>query len=733
MIALIGCFAGLFLYLEIVYHFSGFGFTGCMPVYVLVQILTWAGLWTLLIGILKGRWKKLVFYTAIWLSIVWAGAQLVYLHIFKQPLLWEGIFRGGQDALTNYWREALEGIFQVLPFLILLILPGIAIGLLRKIKKWKLPQFHALQVLRTLLVICVGIVGQVVTMEIGKAVEADYYEDYTDFYDPLSVAENMGFLPMLQRDTHLSMLQGFDGLWEKISAEISGEQEATQAFDSTEGPETVSGSDAAESLEAGAETEGSAGAQDNSAGAEGIAPGETETVPSEEVVQEPAFHELAIDFDVLRGLADNDKKQWLTDYIQGQSGTAVNEYTGKFEGYNLIYLTAEGFSPYAVREDLTPTLYRLVNTGFVFENFYTPLWQTSTSDGEYINCTGMIPDGQFSMRKSGSNEMPYTLAKFFAGEGVSPLAYHNNSLSYYDRYVTHPNMGYDFKGCRLGSLGEEWSSKVFPMENPDAWPSSDLDMMQGTVPEYIGSERFHVYYMTISGHMNYNFSGNAMSAKNKEAVAGLEMSENARAYIACNIELDKALEYLLQQLEAAGKLENTVICMSADHYPYGMSTEQYEELAGKSLSQGMDLYRNNLILWNSQMEAAPVYVEKACGPMDIVPTLLNLFGFSYDSRMYAGRDILAEDVEGLVIFNDRSFVTDSVIYNKKGKQTIWITDENGNPRVPAEEQEAYLEAVKQEVKDRYQFSGYVLQTDYYKDVLAATQQTAEEQVQNAQQ
>ena len=724
MIALIGCFAGLFLYLEIVYHFSGFGFVGCMPVYVLMQIITWSGLWALLIGILKGIWKKIVFYAVIWISIVWAGAQTVYLHIFKQPLLWEGIFRGGQDALTNYWREALEGILQVLPFLLLLILPGIAIGLFLKIKKRKLPQFQMLQVLRTLLVVCIGLVGQVVTMEIGKAAEADYYESYTDFYDPLSVAENMGFLPMLQRDTHLSLLQGFDGLWEKLTAGSLDEQEETQALEGSEASEASSDSDAAEQNSGeGTETDAGAGAENGA---------ETQTLASEEIPEEPeepAFHELAIDFDKLRGLADNDKKQWLADYIQGQACTASNEYTGQFAGYNLIYLTAEGFSPYAVREDLTPTLYRLVNTGFVFENFYAPLWQTSTSDGEYINCTGMIPDGQFSMRKSGSNEMPYTLAKFFAKEGVSPLAYHNNSLSYYDRYVTHPNMGYDFKGCRLGSLGEEWSSKVFLMENPDAWPSSDLDMMQGTLPEYIGSERFHVYYMTISGHMNYNFSGNAMSAKNKEAVAGLEMSENARAYIACNIELDKALEYLLQQLEAAGKLENTVICMSADHYPYGMTTEQYEELAGKALSQGMDLYRNNLVLWNSQMEAEPVYVKKVCGPMDIVPTLLNLFGFTYDSRMYAGRDILAEDVEGLVIFNDRSFVTDSVIYNKKGKQTIWITDENGNPKVPAEKQEAYLDAVKQEVKDRYQFSGYVLQTNYYKDVLEATQETAQEQAQ----
>ena len=72
-----------------------------------------------------------------------------------------------------------------------------------------------------------------------------------------------------------------------------------------------------------------------------------------------------------------------------------------------------------------------------------------------------------------------------------------------------------------------------------------------------------------------------------------------------------------------------------------------------------------------------------------------------------------------MIFNDRSFVTDSVIYNKTEKQMIWLTDENGNFKVPEEEQESYLEQIEQEVKDRYQFSAYVLQTNYYSDILKA--------------
>lgn len=386
--------------------------------------------------------------------------------------------------------------------------------------------------------------------------------------------------------------------------------------------------------------------------------------------------------------------------------TNRNEYTGMFEGYNLIFLTAEGFSTYAIREDLTPTLYKMVNSGFVFNNYYVPLWQTSTSDGEYVNTTGLIPDGQHSMRKSADLDMAFTLPRFFAKEGVYNWAYHNNSLSYYDRYRTHPNLGYDFKASKLGDLSEEeYGDWLFYMEHAGAWPASDYEMMLGTVPEYVNLDRFDVYYMTVSGHMYYSFSGNRMSSWHKEEVQGLEMSENAQAYIACHIELDKAMANLLEQLEAAGQLDNTLICLSADHYPYAMSQEEYEELAGRDLSQDMDTYRNSLILWNAAMEE-PVVVDKVCGAMDLLPTLLNLFGFDYDARMYAGRDIFS-DQEGLVIFNDRSFVSDIVAYSRKAKTTTWKVD------ISEEEQEAYMDLVRQDVKDRYNFSAYILRNDYY--------------------
>lgn len=714
MLVLWGTLAGFALWLELVYHFSGFGLTAVNPVLMLFLIVAWSGVWALLIGLLRGKPKKIVYYLVLWLPAVWTSAQLVYLRIFRQPLLLDAIIQDGQDALSNYWREALEGILRAMPFLFIMLLPAVLIPILLKKKGYKLPVFDMLQVMRTLVLILFGIVGSIVVLEVGEAAGFDYYEEYHEFYDPLTVAEYMGVLPTFQGDIEARLRDLMGG---SLPGQTSEPYIPAVADDVVTGKEP-------DTQPTGQEREGDPGSDKGNSDDVDSSEGELflddvdsqkGKPPLEPVIES---HQFAIDHDILHQLADNDHQTWLADYIEDQVPVNSNEYTGMFAGYNLIFLTAEGFSSYAIDEELTPTLYMLANSGFVCENYYVPLWQTSTSDGEYINMTGLIPDRQHSMRKSAQNVQPFALPAFFAAEGVHSYAYHNNSLSYYDRHESHPNMGYDFKACKLGDLSEEeWGDKVFVMENPDQWPASDYNMMVATVPEYVNDERFHVYYMTVSGHMNYNFKGNAMSAKNRDLVAELNMSGEARAYLACNIELDRAMENLLDQLEEAGQLDNTVICLSADHYPYAMAESVYKELAGRDLSAGKDLFRNTLILWNAAMEE-PVYIDKVCGSMDLLPTLLNLFGFDYDSRMYAGRDILS-DREGMVIFNNRDFVTDSVVFIEKGDVTTWLQDENGNDLVPDEQKDAYLKAARKEVRDRYNFSAYIIQENYYADILGA--------------
>ena len=229
-------------------------------------------------------------------------------------------------------------------------------------------------------------------------------------------------------------------------------------------------------------------------------------------------------------------------------------------------------------------------------------------------------------------------------------------------------------------------------------------MMQKTVDQYIDKEHFHTYYMTVSGHTNYTFVGNSMAAKNKSLVNNLDKSELAKGYLATQIELDRALEYLITRLKQAGIADKTLIAMSADHYPYGLPDKDYNELAGHQLEKNFEIYKNELIIWSEAMKE-PIVVDKQGSSLDILPTLSNLLGLEYDSRLLMGTDLLSDN-DSLVIFENRSFITERVMYNSKTQKATWINN--------AVEDKDYLKKINTLVKQKIDYSKKILDNNYYK-------------------
>jgi lipoteichoic acid synthase len=407
------------------------------------------------------------------------------------------------------------------------------------------------------------------------------------------------------------------------------------------------------------------------------------------------YNIIDIDFEKLIAEEENEELLEMHQYFKNVPPTAKNEHTGKFEGYNLIFITAEGFSPYAVHPEATPTLYKLVHEGYQFTNFYNPLWGVSTSDGEYVATQSLIPkSGVWSFSESSDNWLPFVMGNQLKKLGYKTVAYHNHSYTYYDRHLSHPNLGYDYKGVGNG------------LQVRQTWPESDLEMMEVTAPEYVNEEPFHAYYMTVSGHMQYSFSGNVMARKNQEVVKDLPYSEQAKAYIATQVELDRGLEHLIGELEKAGVMDNTLIALSADHYPYGLENETINELAGHTVEKEFELYKSPFILYTKNME--PEIIEKPSSSLDIIPTLSNLLGLDYDSRLLMGTDIFS-DAEPVVPFLSKSFITAKGKYNALTQEFI--------PNEGMEVDEEYIEFMKAVVQSKFYYSTKILETNYYQEVL----------------
>lgn len=422
-----------------------------------------------------------------------------------------------------------------------------------------------------------------------------------------------------------------------------------------------------------------------------------------EETEEIKYNVLDIDFDKLINEEENSMVKSMHEYFKNVTPTKQNEYTGIFKGKNLIYITAEGFDKIAIDENLTPTLYKLANNGFVFENYYQPLFTVSTSDGEYMFLNSLIPkEGVWSFYRSSNIYLPFGIGNVFKREGYSTVnAYHDHTYTYYNRDKSHPNLGFDkYIGCGNG---------LEELINCKTWPESDVEMINATVDDYINSDNFMTYYMTVSGHLNYTFTGNYISYKNKDLVKDLPYTDHVKAYLAANIELDRAIESLINKLKEKGKLDDTVIVISPDHYPYGLKTSELNEISNTDRSDKFEMFHTSLILYNSEIEEN-VKVTKYVSSIDVLPTIYNLFGIKYDSRLLMGRDALS-DAEGLVILSDRSFINEFGSYNSiTGKYTKFKEDVSND----------YIEKLNHEVYQRFTMSSLLLYEkngvylDYYR-------------------
>ena len=443
-----------------------------------------------------------------------------------------------------------------------------------------------------------------------------------------------------------------------------------------------------------------------------------ETVPAETVPEEtqPIVYDdnviAGLDFAALAEEERNDRVSRIHKYVNTVQPSKQNEMTGLFAGKNLIIIAAEGFSAEVIDPELTPTLYRLANEGIKFHDYYQPMWGGSTSSGEFSILSGVVPSGGTnSVMEALQQDLFLTMGHQLQKQGYTSYAYHNHLYTFYERHRTHEAFGYD-----------EFIGRGNGLEKAvrDVWPESDNEMMQFTVQQYIDKQPFSIYYMTVSGHTPYRYESNRMSKENREAVEHLDASDAIKAYHACQQELEKALTYLVEQLEAAGIADDTVIALSADHYPYGLeewtANKPYiNELYGYKYKDVTQRDHNALIIWSGCIEDMDLEITEPTYSLDILPTLSNLFGVEYDSRLLVGRDVFSDE-EAIVLWQDYSW--------KTVKGTYIADKKKFTPNEGVTVEEDYVDRINNIVSNKITYSRELAAVDYFDYVSAAVKKIA---------
>ena len=326
-----------------------------------------------------------------------------------------------------------------------------------------------------------------------------------------------------------------------------------------------------------------------------------------------------------------------------------NNYTGLLTGKNLILLQLEGFDHWLFDNETSPHLYNLSRHSLTFSNHYSYLHLGgSTFNSEFCVNVGFMSPVTF-LREAPSlnaNTFPYSLSRLFQTRGYHLNAFHMNTREYYNRGLNYRAWNYE----HFYSLTEEHRhSKDKKM--------CELDRMLILDPAFRerlfhGPRPFVHYIISFTIHMPFDLGWD--HGKTLAKVNHLDPSkysagpDTARLYAN---ETDYMVGLLLEALKDNDLYNNTAIVAYADH------CLPLDDLKSKILLKnetGNLLNRTPFFIWASNLE--PEEIAAVNSQLDILPTLLNLFGFEYVEQYYMGDDILARKKNPFIFFPDGAYI-----------------------------------------------------------------------------
>jgi len=388
---------------------------------------------------------------------------------------------------------------------------------------------------------------------------------------------------------------------------------------------------------------------------------------------------------------DNADRKKIDQYLMSRTMTEYNDHTGMFQDYNVVYVMIEAFDYMAIDPELTPTLYKMKEEGWDFTHHYTPKFSCATGESEFVSEISLVPMSDVcTPNQWAANDWQNSIFNLFEHAGYYTSAYHNWIDEYYDRRIL-----YSHSGCEAYLNYDDLNyTRLW------GW-QSDLEMMELTIPYWINQDRFFSLYVTTSTHFPYD-QGSELGNRYLNEVSAVHPDYPllVQRYISKAIELDKSMEYLLKQLEDAGKLDHTLIVLFADHHPLETPLQILADYGGQEADRlnGFDEDRTPMIFYTPSM--TPTKQDRINSTFDILPTVANLIGLDYEPRIYVGHDYFDPESK-LVIFPNGSWITENGSY--------YASDDTHDDTLSEEE----IESRNLEVQNLFTISRMIYDSDYF--------------------
>ena len=386
----------------------------------------------------------------------------------------------------------------------------------------------------------------------------------------------------------------------------------------------------------------------------------------------------------------------LNSYFVQNETAKKNEYTGYFKGKNVIVIMMESVNYAIDNAEYFPNFTKMLKNSWYWTNHYSPRGTCATADNEFSGITSLYAISSTCTTNTYLNNTYFeSMFNRFRATGYKTSSFHDFDDTYYQRSIYHPNLGSE-KFYNVNDLG------IAYVNNGVEWPNDSLMMGQVVNLAKDSSKPFMTFITTVSAHMAYAYkSGEGDKYMNLFEDKGYD--EETRRYLSKLKITDDSLGVLLDSLQNEGILDDTVIVMYGDHYPYGLSKEDVSKIVSYDVNLYNDIEKTPFVIYNSKL-SAKVFEDKT-SYINLLPTLANLFDLDYDARFYMGEDILSEDYSGRVVFTNSSWMDDVAFYDALNSKITYLSGET----YTTEE----IKKINQTIYNKKEMSRLAITTNYF--------------------
>lgn len=389
----------------------------------------------------------------------------------------------------------------------------------------------------------------------------------------------------------------------------------------------------------------------------------------------------------------------INKYMISRDITDKNEMTGIFEGKNLIIIMMESVNDIFINPDYYPNFYKLVTEGWYFENNYSPRNACATMNNEFSGMTSLYSIyNTCTASKYKSNKYFDSVFNLFNDQEYVTFSAHNYTQAYYPRKTIHTNMGSgEYYGVE--KLGIKYSNSYVNWSNDDDFMKSYLKILDKKVSK---GDNFMTWLTTVSSHQPYS-SSSTQGDKYYNLTKGTGYPSDIRRYMSKLKILDNGLGVLLEGLKTRGILDDTVIVLYGDHYPYAISKSHLNKVLDYNTSEDLNAERVPLVIYNSEVE--PQTISQYTSYINLLPTLANLFNLDYDPRLYMGTDMFSDDAKSLTVFADGSWKNEYAFYNASKTKIKYYSS--------FEYSDEEIRNINNEISQEMSMSSKIIKNDYF--------------------